>query len=156
MTTAIRTIPITQITLDETIYPRARLDRKRIAMFAENIRDEFETDPIEVQIHPDDENMFRILDGGHRFSGYKEVGASEVVVRIIDLNGDIKACFCFKIKSGAGLEAQLATYDLKACCISPCQCEVVGPHSVIADVDVSDLDGGGGIGIFRQGRGQIA
>ncbi len=47
------TIPVTQIILDEKIYPRGSVNPKRISMFAENMRDGFEIDPIEVEIHPD-------------------------------------------------------------------------------------------------------
>ena len=47
-------------------------------MFAENIRDGFEIDPIEVQIHPEYGNKYRILDGAHRWHAYKEIGATEI------------------------------------------------------------------------------
>ena len=47
------TVPITQIILDEDIYPREGVSPKRVSMFAENMRDGFEIDPIEVQIHPE-------------------------------------------------------------------------------------------------------
>ena len=40
-------------------------------MFAENIRDGFEIDPIEVQIHPEYGNKYHILDGVHRWHAYK-------------------------------------------------------------------------------------
>ena len=54
MTKENRTIPIPQIILNEEIYPRARVDPRRVSMFAENMRDGFEIEPIEVQIHPQD------------------------------------------------------------------------------------------------------
>ena len=37
-----RTVPITQIILDEDIYPREGVSLKRVSMFAENMRDGFE------------------------------------------------------------------------------------------------------------------
>ena len=40
------------VTLDESIYPRAKIDHKRVNIFAENLRENFKFDPIEVQIHP--------------------------------------------------------------------------------------------------------
>jgi len=40
------TVPITQIILDEEIYPRSGVYPKRVSMFAENMRDGFEIDPI--------------------------------------------------------------------------------------------------------------
>jgi hypothetical protein len=46
------TVPITQIILDEEIYPRSGVYPKRVSMFAENMRDGFKIDPVEVQIHP--------------------------------------------------------------------------------------------------------
>jgi len=49
------TIPVTQIILDEKIYPRNSVSPKRVSMFAENIRDGFKIDPIEVSNSgPDD------------------------------------------------------------------------------------------------------
>lgn len=36
MAQATHTIPILQTILDERIYPRAGIDRKRVSMFAEN------------------------------------------------------------------------------------------------------------------------
>ena len=80
-------IPICSIILDEEIYPRKGVSPKRVSMFAENIRDGFEMAPIEVQIHPDDESVYRILDGAHRFTAYKGIGATVIEVRIIALDG---------------------------------------------------------------------
>jgi len=81
------TVPITQIILDEDIYPREGVSLKRVSMFAENIRDGFKFDPIEVQTHPDLTGKYRILDGVHRWSAYKEIGATEIPVHIITLDG---------------------------------------------------------------------
>jgi len=36
-------------------------------MFAENMRDGFKIDPVEVQIHPEYDDKYRILDGAHRW-----------------------------------------------------------------------------------------
>ena len=41
-------IPISKIILDDEIYPRDGVDQKRVGIFAENIRDGFKFDPIEV------------------------------------------------------------------------------------------------------------
>ena len=87
MAKAVHTIPITQIILDEEIYPRGAVYPKRVSMFAENIRDGFEIDPIEVQVHPEDGDKYRILDGAHRLQAYKEIGATEIPVHIITLDG---------------------------------------------------------------------
>ncbi|MBC8418823.1 MAG: hypothetical protein ABIE47_15915 [Pseudomonadota bacterium] len=46
-------IPISSIILDEEIYPRKGIDQKRVGIFAENIRDGFKFDPIEVEPDPD-------------------------------------------------------------------------------------------------------
>jgi len=81
------TVPITQIILDEEIYPRSGVYPKRISMFAENIRDGFKIDPLEVQIHPEYDDKYRILDGTHRWHAYKEIGATEISVLIITLDG---------------------------------------------------------------------
>jgi len=50
MAKAVHTIPITQIILDEEIYPRSGVYPKRVSMFAENIRDGFETTEIPVHV----------------------------------------------------------------------------------------------------------
>jgi len=81
------TVPITQIILDEEIYPRNNVSPKRVSMLAENMRDGFEIDPIEVQIHPEYDDKYRILDGAHRWHAYKEIGATEIPVHIITLDG---------------------------------------------------------------------
>ncbi|RZB35714.1 MAG: hypothetical protein SRB2_02841 [Desulfobacteraceae bacterium Eth-SRB2] len=81
------TVPISQIILDEDIYPRSGVYPKRVSMLAENMRDGFKIDPIEVQIHPDYDDKYRILDGAHRLQAYKEIGATEIPVHIITLDG---------------------------------------------------------------------
>jgi len=80
-------VPITQIILDEEIYPRSSVYPKRVSMFAENMRDGFKIDPLEVQIHPEYDDKYRILDGAHRWHAYKEIGATEIPVNIITLDG---------------------------------------------------------------------
>ena len=49
MTKTACTVPITQIILDEDIYPREGVSLKRVSMFAENMRDGFEIDPIDAR-----------------------------------------------------------------------------------------------------------
>ena len=83
MAKATTKIPIFDIILDEKIYPRERIDQKRVGMFAENIRDGFKFEPIEVQSHPEKTGKYRILDGGHRWSAYKATGVSEPEAIII-------------------------------------------------------------------------
>ncbi|GAG16041.1 unnamed protein product, partial [marine sediment metagenome] len=87
MTKPVRTLPITQIILDEKIYPRGGVYPKRVSMFAENIRDGFEIDPIEIEIHPEYSDKYRILDGAHRWHAYKEIGATGIPAHIITLDG---------------------------------------------------------------------
>ena len=67
-------IPISDIILDESIYPRDRIDQRRVGIFAENMRDGFNFDPIEIQRHPERKGKYRILDGVHRWSAYKVCG----------------------------------------------------------------------------------
>jgi len=52
MTQQARQIPITAIILDEDIYPRKGVDHRRVGIFAENIRDGFKFEPIEVEHAP--------------------------------------------------------------------------------------------------------
>ena len=80
-------IPLGNIILDDTIYPREKIDQKRVGIFAENIRDGFIFDPIEVQPHPEREGKYSILDGVHRWSAYKATGATEAAAIIKHLDG---------------------------------------------------------------------
>ena len=80
-------IPISDIILDEAIYPRDRIDQKRVGIFTANIRDGFTFDPIEVEPAPDKPGKYRILDGAHRWSAYKAAGITEAAVIIKDLAG---------------------------------------------------------------------
>ena len=81
-------IPISSIILDEEIYPRKGIDQKRVGIFAENIRDGFKFDPIEVEPHPDKPGKYRLLDGVHRWNAFKAVGVAETDAIIIkDLDG---------------------------------------------------------------------
>ena len=66
------TIPISSIILDEDIYPRKSIDPRRIGIFAENIRDGFKFDPIEVEPAPGKPGMYRLLDGAHRWNAYNK------------------------------------------------------------------------------------
>ena len=78
-------IPLTDIILDETIYPGERIDQKRVGIFAENIRDGFTFEPIEVQAHPEAPGKYSVLDDVHRWSAYKATGMMEEAI-IKDLN----------------------------------------------------------------------
>ncbi|MFH1951419.1 MAG: ParB N-terminal domain-containing protein, partial [Pseudomonadota bacterium] len=81
-------ISISSIILDEEIYPRKGIDQKRVGIFAENIRDGFRFDPIEVEPHPDRPGKYRLLDGVHRWHAFKAVGVAEIDAIIIkDLDG---------------------------------------------------------------------
>ncbi|MBW2545612.1 MAG: ParB N-terminal domain-containing protein, partial [Deltaproteobacteria bacterium] len=92
MTQTTTTIPIASIILsiilDEDIYPRKSIDPRRVGIFAENIRDGFKFDPMEVEPVPSRPGMYRLLDGAHRWSTYKTTGVTEVEVVIKNLNGE--------------------------------------------------------------------
>ena len=57
-------------------------------VFAENIRDGFAFDPIEVALCPDKTGYYRRLDGAHRWSAYKSTGVEEVKAIIKNLDGN--------------------------------------------------------------------
>ncbi len=78
-------VAIFDVILDESIYPREKIDHKRVSIFAENLRDNFKFDPIEVQVHPEKNGKYRILDGVHRWNAHKEVGLTDIQVAIKDL-----------------------------------------------------------------------
>ena len=80
-------IPISDIMLDEEIYPRDRIDQKRVGIFAANIRDGFTFEPIEVEPAPGKPGIYRILDGAHRWSAYKATGETEAEAVIKNLAG---------------------------------------------------------------------
>ncbi len=87
MTISPITVPICEIILDKEIYPRDKIDQKRVGIFAENIREGFLFDPIEVERHPERKGKYRILDGVHRLDAYKSTGATEAQVIIKNLAG---------------------------------------------------------------------
>jgi len=69
------------------IYPRNTVNPKRIELFSENLRDGFIFDNIEVEIHPDDKDKYRILDGAHRFKAFRANGYTDIQVSIRNLDG---------------------------------------------------------------------
>ncbi|MBF0451132.1 MAG: ParB N-terminal domain-containing protein [Candidatus Magnetomorum sp.] len=81
-------ISFSEIIFDKNIYPRFQVDRKRVDIFIENIKDGFQFEPVEVEKHPGKPGKFRILDGVHRWSAYKAIGPKSIDVIIIDLKGD--------------------------------------------------------------------
>ena len=80
-------IPISSIVFDEDIYPRKGIDPRRAGIFAENIRDGFKFEPIEVEPAPDRPGKYRLLDGVHRWSAYKSTGLTEAEAVIKNLDG---------------------------------------------------------------------
>lgn len=87
MTKSTTKIPISSIIFEEDIYPRKGIDHKRVGIFAENIRDGFKFEPIEVELYPDRPGKYRLLDGVHRWGAYKTVGMMEPEAIIKDLKG---------------------------------------------------------------------
>ena len=87
MDKTITTIPISAIIFDEDIYPRKGIDPKRVGIFAENLRDGFKFEPIEVEPAPDKPGKYRLLDGVHRWSAYKSTGVTETEAVIKNLDG---------------------------------------------------------------------
>jgi len=87
MTKANRIVLNTRIVLDEEIYPRAGIDHGRVALFAENMHDDFHFDPIEVEMHPEQDGKYRILDGFHRVQAYKDNGKDRISAKIVTLKG---------------------------------------------------------------------
>jgi len=88
MTQQTTTIPISVVIFDEDIYPRKGIDPRRVGIFAENIRDGFKFDPIEVEPDPGKPGRYRLLDGAHRWGAYKTTGVTEVEAVIKNLDGN--------------------------------------------------------------------
>ena len=87
MTQPTTKIPISSIILDEDIYPRKGIDPRRVGIFAENLRDGFKFEPIEVEPAPDKPGKYRLLDGAHRWNAYKTTGTTtetEAVIKNLD------------------------------------------------------------------------
>ncbi|RLB93033.1 MAG: transcriptional regulator [Deltaproteobacteria bacterium] len=93
-------VAISDVILDESIYPREKIDHKRVSIFAENLRDGFKFEPIKVQIHPGKKEKYRILDGAHRWNAHKEVGLTDILVIIIDLEGMEPLLYAAKMAIG--------------------------------------------------------
>jgi len=84
-------IQMSDIVLDDTIYPRENIDHKRVLIFVENLRDGFEFDPIQIQLCPNPDlsekkALYRILDGVHRWSAYKKTGRTVIRAIVKTLN----------------------------------------------------------------------
>ena len=76
---------ISDVFLDESIYPRENIDHKRVGIFVENLRDGFVFEPIVVQVCSDTgivakKVKYRILDGVHQWSAYKKASVTEIYV----------------------------------------------------------------------------
>ena len=93
-------VAISDVTLDESIYPREKIDHKRVSIFAENLRENVKFDPIVVQIHPKKKGKYRILDGVHRWNAHKEVGLTDIQVIILDLEGMEPLLYAAKMAIG--------------------------------------------------------
>ncbi len=95
---------VSDVFLDESIYPRENIDHKRIGIFEENLRDGFVFEPIVVQACPETETAkkgnYRILDGVHRWSAYKKTGATEIDVIIKTLNNIEPILYAAKMAIG--------------------------------------------------------
>ena len=87
MDKTITKIPISSIVFDEDIYPRKGIDPRRVGIFAENIRDGFTFEPIEVEPDPGKPGRYRLLDGAHRWNAYKSTGITEADAIIKNLDG---------------------------------------------------------------------
>ena len=87
ISSALTTILMSDLVMDKEIYPRNAIDHRRVDMFAENMRDGFIFEPINVEVHPEERGKYRILDGVHRRQAYKALGANEIEADIIDLDG---------------------------------------------------------------------
>ena len=104
MTKSTTKIPISSIIFEEDIYPRKGIDHKRVGIFAENIRDGFKFEPIEVEPYPDRPGKYRLLDGVHRWSAYKTVGMMEPEAIIKDLKGTEPMVWSLALKDKEDLE----------------------------------------------------
>jgi ParB/RepB/Spo0J family partition protein len=93
-------VATSDVILDESIYPRKKIDHKRVSIFAENLRDGFKFEPIQVQIHPEKKGKYRILDGVHRWNAHKEVGLTDILVIIKDLKGIDPLLYAAKMAIG--------------------------------------------------------
>ncbi len=93
-------VATSDIIFDESIYPREKIDHKRVSIFAENLRENVKFDPIVVQIHPRKKGKYRILDGVHRWNAHKEAGLTDIQVIIIDLEGMEPLLYAAKMAIG--------------------------------------------------------
>ena len=108
MKEAVIKIQISDIVLDESIYPRENIDHKRVGVFVENLRDGHLFDPIQVQVSPDSDlpdiglvkGKYRILDGAHRWSAYKKAGRTEISAFVKTLDGIDPLLYAAKLAIG--------------------------------------------------------
>ena len=103
-------ILVSDIFLDESIYPRENIDHKRIGIFVENLRDGHLFDPIHVQICPESElpeslvslekAWYRVLDGAHRWTTFKKTGRTRIPAIVKTLDGIDPLLYAAKLAIG--------------------------------------------------------
>jgi hypothetical protein len=83
----VKKVKISDIEFNPTIYPRkAGVDSQRVARYAACMRDGEKFERIHVESLRDGKH--RLLDGLHRINALKEIGAEEVDVVVISLDGE--------------------------------------------------------------------
>lgn len=82
-----KTIPLKDISIDPSVYPREETDSKRVERFAALMRDGVEFPPIEVEKWPEGKTPYRYLDGAHRGKAAKEVDAETTEAILVELDG---------------------------------------------------------------------
>lgn len=139
-------LSIASIVLDEAIYPRRGIDHDRVRMFAENIRDDFTFDPIEVEQFPGRPGVYRLLDGAHRWSAYKSTGVTETQAVIIDLDGDDSLLYAARkaigprqLTEGEAKDTARRAYTANNCLSSFEIGKAIGRSRQTVDSYISDL-----------------
>lgn len=81
-----QTVPIDRVVYDTALWPRAQLDRARVAEFAGLYRDGglVALPPLDVVA---DDDVFLLADGWHRLGALRATGLQQVLVRLVDTAG---------------------------------------------------------------------
>lgn len=92
----IQTCSPEDLIFDESIYPRSELDRERVEEFKELTKNGVELPPVEVE-----KGTNRILDGGHRYTAWKELG-EDIKYFETDLGGKSPLLFSAYLNASHG------------------------------------------------------
>ena len=79
-----KVLSLNEIIKDDGIYPREKVDEKRIDLFSDLIAEDTDFPPIKIV--RDKDGKYILLDGFHRYSAFKKLQRDEIICDLLDAN----------------------------------------------------------------------